>query len=40
MNPHSMPTLFLVKASKTYNGKKAASSINVAGKSGYLSAKN
>jgi hypothetical protein len=35
-----MPTLFLTKASKTYNGEKRASSTNVAGKSGYLSAKS
>jgi hypothetical protein len=35
-----MPTLFLTKASKTYNGEKTASSTNVAGKSGYSSAKN
>jgi hypothetical protein len=35
-----MPTLFLTKVPKTYNGEKAASSTNVAGKSGYLPAKN
>jgi hypothetical protein len=35
-----MPTLFLTKVPKTYNGKKRASSTNVAGKSGYLSARN
>jgi hypothetical protein len=35
-----MPTIFLTKASKTYNGEKTASSTNVAGKSGYPSAKN
>jgi hypothetical protein len=35
-----MPTLFLSKAPKTYNGEKTASSTNVAGKSGYLSARN
>jgi hypothetical protein len=34
-----MPTLFLTKAPKTYNGEQAASSTNDAGKSGYLSAK-
>jgi hypothetical protein len=34
-----MPTLFLTKAPKTYNGEKTTSSTNVAGKSGYLSAK-
>jgi hypothetical protein len=35
-----MPTLFLTKAPKTYNGEKTASSTYVAGKSGYLPAKN
>jgi hypothetical protein len=30
-----MPTLFLTKAPKTYDGEKTASSTNVAGKSGY-----
>jgi hypothetical protein len=30
-----MPTLFLVKASKTYNGKKAASFTTDAVKTGY-----
>jgi hypothetical protein len=35
-----MPTLFLTKAPKTCDGEKTASSINVAGKSGYLPAKN
>jgi hypothetical protein len=40
MNPHSMPTLFLTKMPKIYDGEKTASSTNVAGKSGYLSAKN
>jgi hypothetical protein len=34
-----MPTLFLTKALKIYNGEKTASSTNVAGKSGYLPAK-
>jgi hypothetical protein len=34
-----MPTLFLTKAPKTYDGEKTASSANVAGKSGYPSAK-
>jgi hypothetical protein len=33
-----MPNLFLAKSSKTYSGQKTASSINVAGKSGYLPA--
>jgi hypothetical protein len=31
---------FLTKVPKTYNGEKAASSTNVAGKSGYPSARN
>jgi hypothetical protein len=35
-----MPTLFLTKAPKTYDGEKTASSANVAEKSGYLPAKN
>jgi hypothetical protein len=35
-----MPTLFLTKVPKTYNVEKMASSTNVAGKSGYLPAKN
>jgi hypothetical protein len=35
-----MPTLFLTKAPKTYNGEKTAFSTNVAGKSGYLPAEN
>jgi hypothetical protein len=35
-----MPTLFLTKAPKTYEGEKTASKTNVAGKSGYLPAKN
>jgi hypothetical protein len=35
-----MPTLFLKKSPKVYNGENTASSTNVAGKSGYLSAKN
>jgi hypothetical protein len=34
-----MLTLYLTKALKIYNGEKKASSTNVAGKSGYLSAK-
>jgi hypothetical protein len=34
-----MPTLFLTKVLKIYNGEKTASSKNVVGKSGYLSAK-
>jgi hypothetical protein len=35
-----MPTLFLTKVLKIYHGEKTASSTNVAGKSGYLPAKN
>jgi hypothetical protein len=35
-----MPTLFLTKTPKTYNEEKTASSTNVAGKSGYLPAKD
>jgi hypothetical protein len=35
-----MPTLFLTKSPKTYDGEKIASSTNVAGKSGYLPAEN
>jgi hypothetical protein len=35
-----MPTLFFTKAPKTCDGKKIASSTNVAGKIGYLSAEN
>jgi hypothetical protein len=35
-----MSTLFLKKVPKTYNEEKTASSTNVAGKSGYLPAKN
>jgi hypothetical protein len=35
-----MPTLFLTKAPKAYDGEKSASSINAAGKSGYLPAEN
>jgi hypothetical protein len=35
-----MPTLFLTKAPKIYNGEKTPSSTNVVGKSGYPSAKN
>jgi hypothetical protein len=36
----AMPTSFLTKVPKTYNGEKTAFSTNVAGKSGYLPAKN
>jgi hypothetical protein len=35
-----MLTLFLRKASKIYDGEKTTSSINIAGKSGYLPAEN
>jgi hypothetical protein len=35
-----MPTLFLTKAPNIHDGKKIASSTNVAGKSGYPSARN
>jgi hypothetical protein len=34
------PTLFLTKMPKIYNGEKTSYSTNVAGKSGYLSARN
>jgi hypothetical protein len=35
-----MPTLFLTKVLKIYDGEKIASSTIVTGKSGYLSARN
>jgi hypothetical protein len=35
-----MPTQFLAKVPKTYDGEKTACSTNVAGKTGYLPAKN
>jgi hypothetical protein len=35
-----MPTLFLRKVPKTYDGEKTAASTNVVGKSGCLPAKN
>jgi hypothetical protein len=35
-----VPSLFLTKAPKTYDGEKTGSSTNVAEKSGYPSAKN
>jgi hypothetical protein len=35
-----MPTLFLTKVPKTYDGEKTVSSTNVTGESGYLPAKN
>jgi hypothetical protein len=40
MNPHTIPTSFLTRVLKIYDGEKTASSTNVAGKSGYLSARN
>jgi hypothetical protein len=40
MSPHSYAHLFLKKVPKTYDGEKATSSTNVAGKNGYPSAKN
>jgi hypothetical protein len=35
-----MLNLFFTKSPKIYNGEKTASSTNVAGKNGYLPAKN
>jgi hypothetical protein len=35
-----MPTLFLIKLSKIYDGEKTAFSTNVAGKNGHLPAEN
>jgi hypothetical protein len=35
-----MPTLFLAKVPKIYDGEKTASSTNVAGKSGFPSTRN
>jgi hypothetical protein len=35
-----MPTLFLTKGPKIYDGEKTARSTNAAGKSGYPSARN
>jgi hypothetical protein len=40
MSPCSYPNLIFEKVSKTYNGENVASSINVAGNSGYLPAEN
>jgi hypothetical protein len=40
MNPHSCAHLIFDKGAKTYNGEKTASSIIVAGTSGYLPAEN
>jgi hypothetical protein len=39
MNPHSCAHLIFDKGAKTYDGEKTACSTNVAGKSGYPSAK-
>jgi hypothetical protein len=36
----TIPTSFLTKVPKIYDGEKTASSTNVAGKSGYPSARN
>jgi hypothetical protein len=38
MNPYNFAHLIFDKGSKTYDGEKTASSINVVGKSDYLSA--
>jgi hypothetical protein len=35
-----MPTLFLTKVPKIYDGEKTAYSTNIAGKSGYLPEEN
>jgi hypothetical protein len=40
MNSHSYAHFIFDKVPKTYNGEKAASSTNGAGKSGYLPAEN
>jgi hypothetical protein len=40
MNPHNYTRLIFDKVPKTYDGEKTASSTNVAGKSGYPSARN
>jgi hypothetical protein len=40
LHPWDKSDFVLTKATKTYNGKKTASSTNVAGKSGYLPAEN
>jgi hypothetical protein len=40
MNPHSYAHLIFDKGAKKYNGEKTASLTNVAGKSGYPSARN
>jgi hypothetical protein len=40
MNPHDYTHLIFDKGAKIYNGEKTASLTNVAGKSGYQSARN
>jgi hypothetical protein len=40
MNPYSYSHLILTMVPKTYDGEKTASSINVAGKSGYMPTEN
>jgi hypothetical protein len=40
MNPCSYTHLIFDKGAKIYDGEKTASSTNVAGRSGYLSAEN
>jgi hypothetical protein len=40
MNPYNYTTLFLTKVPKIYDAENTASSTNVAGKSGYPSARN
>jgi hypothetical protein len=40
MKPHNYALLNLTKVPKTYDGEKTASSINVAGKNGYLTGEN
>jgi hypothetical protein len=40
MNPHSYAHLIFDKVAKKYDGEKAATSTNVAGKSGYQSTEN
>jgi hypothetical protein len=40
MNPHNCTLLIFDKGAKTQDGEKTASSPNVAGKSGYTSARN
>jgi hypothetical protein len=40
MNPYNYTHLIFDKGAKKYDGEKTASSTNVAGKSGYPSARN